>query len=270
MKKCKVEGCESRVQVKGYCSIHYKRYIRHGDPNISKRNVNQPKVCSIENCNGETVGLGYCLKHYKKLKKYNNPLGKAVKKEPRKCSIEGCEGKYHANGYCSAHNSRLRKYGDPLGKPEERQVKLSGGKRVPGQGEGIYETKTKYTSYKMILCPCHPNADKKGYVREHRLIMEVHLGRFLDTKESVHHKDGNGLNNSLVNLELLNRSEHAKEHKYWSNSPTMGKGREKWLYKDVICKKEGCNKDAKSNGYCSNHDRNIRRQKKRELGLPYS
>lgn len=42
--------------------------------------------------------------------------------------------------------------------------------------------------------------------------MEVHLGKFLKTNEVIHHKDGNGLNNSLNNLELLSASEHSKKH----------------------------------------------------------
>lgn len=231
MTKCSVEDCERKKESKlGYCGLHYKRYVRHGKINIEKRNPNQLTICSIE----------------------------------------GCEGKYHANGYCSAHNSRLRKYGDPLGKPEERPTKLSGGKRVASRGTGVYETKGKYTTYRWIMSPCHPNADCHGYVLEHRLIMEVHLGRFLDTKESVHHKDGNGLNNSLDNLELLTRTEHAKEHKYWLNSPRIGNSWAKKEYNKGTCKKEGCNKGSGANGFCSNHNRDIWRQKKRDLGLPYS
>jgi len=38
MTKCSVEDCERKKESKlGYCSIHYKRYIRHGDPNIVKK-----------------------------------------------------------------------------------------------------------------------------------------------------------------------------------------------------------------------------------------
>lgn len=54
----------------------------------------------------------------------------------------------------------------------------------------------------------------RGYVREHRLVMEKHLGRRLDKTEEIHHIDGDGLNNELYNLMILSKSEHLKlEHR---------------------------------------------------------
>lgn len=48
----------------------------------------------------------------------------------------------------------------------------------------------------------HPYA-RDGYVAEHRLVMEKHLGRYLLPSEVVHHKDKNRKNNALENLELF-------------------------------------------------------------------
>ena len=31
-KKCLVEGCNCNVHAKGYCKMHYNRFVRHGDP----------------------------------------------------------------------------------------------------------------------------------------------------------------------------------------------------------------------------------------------
>lgn len=51
------------------------------------------------------------------------------------------------------------------------------------------------------------------YIREHRLVMEKHLGRFLRPKEVVHHIDGDRANNQLNNLMLFsNSSAHRKVH----------------------------------------------------------
>jgi len=48
-------------------------------------------------------------------------------------------------------------------------------------------------------------------IRQHRYVMEQHLKRKLLKNEHVHHKDGNGLNNDINNLELLTNSEHQKK-----------------------------------------------------------
>lgn len=68
--------------------------------------------------------------------------------------------------------------------------------------------------YRYVLKPTHPRAKlKKGYVAEHVLIMEKHLGRFLKSEEIVHHVDENRLSNKIKNLRLFrNKSEHNKFH----------------------------------------------------------
>lgn len=50
---------------------------------------------------------------------------------------------------------------------------------------------------------------------KHRVVMEALLGRPLRINEVVHHKDGNHLNNSPSNLQLLkSQSEHASLHNF--------------------------------------------------------
>ena len=49
-------------------------------------------------------------------------------------------------------------------------------------------------------------------IDEHRLIVQKRLGRKLDRKEVVHHKDGDRRNNDPDNLQLMTLSEHTKLH----------------------------------------------------------
>lgn len=74
---------------------------------------------------------------------------------------------------------------------------------------------------------CSPRTYKTIYVegiqvREHRWVMEQALGRKLESWEHVHHVDGNHLNNSIENLEVLSNADHQrKELSAWSeeNNP---------------------------------------------------
>jgi len=48
------------------------------------------------------------------------------------------------------------------------------------------------------------------WVREHRWIMENHLGRKLERWEHVHHINGDSRDNRIENLQVLSNSEHQK------------------------------------------------------------
>lgn len=68
------------------------------------------------------------------------------------------------------------------------------------------------SGYKLLRAINHPFSDSKGYVREHRLVMEGFLGRYLEIGECVHHIDGNKMNNSIENLELMTIEQHVRFH----------------------------------------------------------
>lgn len=72
----------------------------------------------------------------------------------------------------------------------------------------------KENGYIMRKVNNHPNSNKRGYVAEHRLVMERKIGRFLDKEEVIHHIDNNRDNNNINNLKLeIWQGEHVKnEH----------------------------------------------------------
>ena len=66
--------------------------------------------------------------------------------------------------------------------------------------------------YILIHAPDHPHATKGGYVREHRLVMERELGRYLLPDEVVDHRDTDTGNNDPSNLRLFaSNADHLRE-----------------------------------------------------------
>ena len=57
--------------------------------------------------------------------------------------------------------------------------------------------------YVLVKMPEHPAADVRGYVYEHRLVMERELGRLLTPGERVRHDDNDPGNNDPGNLVLV-------------------------------------------------------------------
>ena len=69
-----------------------------------------------------------------------------------------------------------------------------------------------HNGYYMTYKPGRPTADSTGYIYEHRLVMEEHLGRYLESKEIIHHKNHNKLDNRIENLEIVSPITHNLIH----------------------------------------------------------
>lgn len=112
------------------------------------------------------------------------------------CTVENCGKKHVGKGFCNNHLKRFNRNGDPVAKVSRRKHK-------PGE--------KKFTlgrqGYVNIWMPNHPNANKRGYMREHIYVMSQHIKRPLFKHETVHHKNGIRDDNRLENLELWSYSQ---------------------------------------------------------------
>lgn len=96
----------------------------------------------------------------------------------------------------------------------------------------------KSWGYIYIFKPEHPKAIKK-YVKRANLIIEAHIGRYLEPNEEVHHKNGNKEDDNIKNLVLCkNKTEHQKLH--WLDLAFPGKSLEEinlMTNKEILSKK---------------------------------
>jgi len=193
MRRCDVKGCDRKHDARGMCSTHYRRW-RHGQPVDlpmqhagRQRRRKQGATCDHPNCDRKRFGLGYCVGHYKRFKKGADMDLPFRRKLPATCEWGSCEkpakGRVGAKGpaLCGMHYSR-RLNGWDMDKPKRRGLPL-GTKRITTQGYRLIKT-------------------KRGWEREHRVVMARLLGRDLYRHETVHHRNGLRADNRPENLEL--------------------------------------------------------------------
>jgi hypothetical protein len=66
--------------------------------------------------------------------------------------------------------------------------------------------------YVFLRRPDHPQANKAGYVAEHRMVASDILGKRLHTKDEVHHINGHHGDNRPENLIVVKHGKHQKLH----------------------------------------------------------
>lgn len=143
------------------------------------------KPCKIPGCDGWAERKGMCQAHAARLRDGRDLYAPLVRRRPYglKCSIPGCERKGDKAGLCGAHAYRLKRHGDVQAwKPV---------KDIAPRGRGWIND----SGYRCFTI--------KGVTHlEHRLVMEQAIGRKLNRGETVHHINGDRLDNRLENLQL--------------------------------------------------------------------
>lgn len=94
-------------------------------------------------------------------------------------------------------------------KIRQSKLGLNGEKNYHWKG-GKYIHKSGYV---YLFRPNHPYCNIGGYIREHRLVMENSIGRYLRSDEHIHHINGNRQDNRIENLIMVTRAEHNKLEK---------------------------------------------------------
>lgn len=144
------------------------------------------------------------------------------------------------NKYCSrkcfniSHSIYMKE--NNVAKSLEARLKISLAKK--GANNAMWENGRIKTDggYILIHSPEYPCRRNKGYVLEHRLVMEKHIGRYLFPHEVVHHINGIKTDNRIENLALCaTPQEHHNFHKKFN------------------CKVDGCDRPHKSKDLCFYH-----------------
>ncbi|MCU1693522.1 MAG: hypothetical protein JWM64_2613 [Frankiales bacterium] len=186
---CGAAGCEQPVYAKGHCSRHYRQLLRRG----ALRPEAVVADCAVAGCGRRAVTRGWCHGHYLRWSRTGDVRAEVPLDRPARdaCRHLDCEDGAVSAGWCRAHARRVRLYGDPdAGQPRRLRTPLGGS---VSHGYWVRQVPPELQH----LVP--PGRTKE---LEHRLVMAQVLGRALRDDETVHHRNGDRLDNRPENLEL--------------------------------------------------------------------
>ncbi|MGB3898189.1 MAG: hypothetical protein WA973_06510 [Mesorhizobium sp.] len=109
---CKIEGCGKPGVKRGWCGMHYQRWLRHGDTSTVERVYSATGICSVEGCQKPHLAKGYCGQHYQLWKANGAPEYLPRVSYGSICSVEGCDRVPEKMGMCGAHYVRFWRHGD--------------------------------------------------------------------------------------------------------------------------------------------------------------
>lgn len=71
MKTCSIAGCAKPKAGRGWCQMHYRRWLVHGDPHYVRPPM--PTVCLITGCGKPAFVGGDCAMHYSRRQRHGTP-----------------------------------------------------------------------------------------------------------------------------------------------------------------------------------------------------
>ncbi|RUV65859.1 hypothetical protein EOA64_00505 [Mesorhizobium sp. M1A.F.Ca.IN.022.02.1.1] len=74
---CSIPDCgKPSINIRGWCSAHYMRWNRHGDPLFIKKPAKSPRAeCSVDGCKGRVKARSFCNAHYVRFSRHGDPCG---------------------------------------------------------------------------------------------------------------------------------------------------------------------------------------------------
>jgi hypothetical protein len=166
------------------------------------------KFCSKE-CSGKSrYGMKY-ISLRTDFKKECLWCGKIFER-PVWCSYKNWDKRKFCSIKCGAKYSGKYTDWSNCSKLASKRLKGMFGKKNYAWKGGRYK---RWDGYIYVYKPKHPHATSRGYVFEHRYVMEQCLGRLLKRTERIHHINGKKDDNRLENLKLFNsETDHQKYH----------------------------------------------------------
>jgi hypothetical protein len=182
---CQEPDCTRPVYARAWCGMHHKRWLRTGSPVRGE----PPTTCAVDACERDAKTRGWCHAHYQRWRTHGDVRADVPLRAAGLCHVDGCDRRRHCRGLCATHYKRLVLTGDVRAEEPIRIV----------TGDGF-----EHHGYWMVAVPRRDRWLTGGErkVAEHRLVMARHLGRPLDSDETVHHRNGDRSDNRLENLEL--------------------------------------------------------------------
>lgn len=123
MGECSIDDCTGDASApgtaRGWCSKHYNRWQRTGDPLLTLRGLKlQDPTCTVQGCSQPKHAHGFCGMHLYRWRRDGHPgtAERTTSTPSGRCRLLGCDrpARVGVRRLCQPHYLRWIRYGDPL------------------------------------------------------------------------------------------------------------------------------------------------------------